>query len=29
MLRGIGADTIDTEITDSPAFNIAEIEAMN
>jgi glycosyltransferase involved in cell wall biosynthesis len=29
MLRGIGAATIETEITESPAFNSVEIEAMN
>jgi glycosyltransferase involved in cell wall biosynthesis len=29
MLRGIGADTIETGITVSPSANIVEIEAMN
>jgi hypothetical protein len=28
-LRGIGADTIETEITESPAFNVVQIEAVN
>jgi hypothetical protein len=29
MLRGIGADTIETEITEPPPFNIVDVEAMN
>jgi glycosyltransferase involved in cell wall biosynthesis len=29
MLRGIGADTIETRITESPPFNSVEVEAMN
>jgi hypothetical protein len=29
MLRDIGADTIETEITAPPPFNIVEIDAMN
>jgi glycosyltransferase involved in cell wall biosynthesis len=29
MLRGIGPDAIETEITESPAFNIVEIEPLN
>jgi hypothetical protein len=29
MLRRIEVDTIETEITESPAFNSNEIEAMN
>jgi glycosyltransferase involved in cell wall biosynthesis len=29
MLRGIGADTVETKITDTPTFNTVEVEAMN
>jgi hypothetical protein len=29
MLHGIGAEKIETEITEAPAFNIFQVEAVN
>jgi hypothetical protein len=29
MLRGIGAEKIETKITEAPAFKIVQVEAMN